>query len=61
MNKKEIDMAIMIIGSLLALASLFLMQSSNSLLIYLEMFLLILGLFMIMKGREKSAADGVKQ
>ena len=54
-------MAIMIIGSLLALASLFLMQSSNSLLIYLGMFLLILGLFMIKKGREKIAADGVKQ
>lgn len=61
MNKKEIDMAIMIIGSLLALASLFLMQSSNSLLIYLGMFLLMLGLFMIKKGREKIAVDGVKQ
>lgn len=54
-------MAVMIIGSLLALASLFLMQSSNSLLIYLGMFLLILGLVMIKKGREKIATDGVKQ
>jgi uncharacterized membrane protein YfcA len=54
-------MAIMIIGSLLALASLFLTQSSNSLLIYLGIFLLILDLYIIKKGREKIAADGVKQ
>ena len=49
-------MAIMVIGSLLALDSLSLMQSSNSLLIYLGTFLLILGLFMIKKGREKIGA-----
>ncbi len=54
-------MVVMIIGSLLALASLSLMQSSNSLLIYLGMFLLILGLLMIKKGREKIEANSVKQ
>jgi hypothetical protein len=43
----------MIIGLALALTSVFLMQSSESLIIYAGMLMLIAGLFLIKKGRDK--------
>lgn len=46
-------MYMMIVGSALALSSLFLMQKSDSLTIYAGMLMLIVGLFLIKKGRDK--------
>jgi hypothetical protein len=47
-------MIVMIIGSALALSSIFLMQSSESLIIYAGMLMLILGIFLIKIGRDKT-------
>ena len=47
-------MLVMIIGLALALSSVFLMRSSETLINYAGMFMLIVGIFLIKKGRDKA-------
>jgi hypothetical protein len=47
-------MSPILIGSDLALSGVFLMQSCESLTIYSGMFMLIVGIFLVKKGRDKA-------
>ena len=47
-------MFVMIIGLALALSSVFLMRSSENLIIYSGMLMLVVGMFLIKKGRDKA-------
>ena len=46
-------MLLIVVGSVVALSSLLLMRSSDNLMIFAGMFMLIMGIFLIKKGREK--------